>query len=335
MKDTLTEPLLKYTTNNLAENKESVALGQSVIAREIEGLRALESSIGSEFARAVNMIRSANGRTIVTGMGKSGHIARKIAATMASTGTPAQFVHPAEASHGDLGMITDQDICLVISNSGESRELADIIAHTKRFGIELIAITQKPDSTLGKQAGVTLTIPSIAEACGMDVVPTTSTTNTLALGDALAIAVMRLRGFEREHFRAFHPGGKLGSQLLSVKDLMRTGPDLPTVEPELGMDQALLVMTSKGLGTAVVVEGYELVGVITDGDLRRNLPDLLSKTADEVCTRAPKSIKECQLATEAVRMMNENKVMILCVVDEKGHFHGLIHVHDCLKAGVE
>jgi len=319
----------------MQEHDASISTGRDVIAREIEGLRALKSSIGSEFVRAVNMIHSANGRTIVTGMGKSGHIARKIAATMASTGTPAQFVHPAEASHGDLGMITEQDICLVISNSGESRELADIIAHAKRFGIELIAITQKPDSTLGKQASITLTIPSIDEACGMGVVPTTSTTNALALGDALAIALMKLQGFEQEHFRAFHPGGKLGSQLLTVEELMRTGPDLPIVAPETGMDQTLLVMTSKGLGVAVVVQGDQLLGVITDGDLRRNLRDLFSKVAGEVCTRAPKSIEEGQLASEAVRTMNENKITILCVVDKGGNFRGLIHVHDCLKAGVE
>jgi len=317
------------------ETDPTIQTGRDVIAREIEGLRALEPSIGDEFSRAVKLIHAATGRTIVTGMGKSGHIARKIAATMASTGTPAQFVHPAEASHGDLGMITDQDICLVISNSGESRELADIIAHAKRFGIELIAITQKADSTLGRQATITLTIPTTEEACGIGVVPTTSTTTTLALGDALAIALMKLQGFEQEHFRAFHPGGKLGSQLLTVEDLMQTGPDLPTVEPDVGMDETLLVMTSKGLGTAVVVEGDRLVGVITDGDLRRNLPDLLSKTAGEVCTRTPKSIQKRQLASEAVRLMNQRKIMILCVVDENGRFSGLIHVHDCLKAGVE
>ena len=317
------------------DSNPTIQTGRDVIAREIEGLRALQSSIGKEFTRAVKLVHAAAGRTIVTGMGKSGHIARKIAATMASTGTPAQFVHPAEASHGDLGMITEQDICLVISNSGESRELADIIAHAKRFGIELIAITQNADSTLGRQATVTLTIPSAEEACGLGVVPTTSTTTTLALGDALAIALMKLKGFEQQHFRAFHPGGKLGSQLLTVEDLMQTGPDLPTVPPQLGMDETLLVMTSRGLGTAVVVESGRLVGVITDGDLRRNLPDLLSKTAGEVCTRTPKSIGKRKLASEAVRMMNQNKIMILCVVDEKGLLSGLVHVHDCLKAGVE
>lgn len=328
-------PSPEKTQDRSTQSDASIATGQEVIAREIDGLRALESSIGSAFAQAVDLVHSATGRIIVTGMGKSGHIARKIAATMASTGTPAQFVHPAEASHGDLGMITDQDICLVISNSGESRELADIIAHAKRFGIELIAITQNPDSTLGKQAGITLAIPSTDEACGMGVVPTTSTTATLALGDALAIALMKLQGFEQKHFRAFHPGGKLGSQLLTVEDLMQTGPGLPTVDPDLGMDETLLVMTSKGLGTAVVVEGNCLMGVITDGDLRRNLPDLLSKTAGEVCTRNPKTIEKCSLASEAVHLMNESKIMILCVVDESRAFAGLIHVHDCLKAGVE
>lgn len=319
-----------------AQNLDSaVDTARAVISREIDGLRALKSSIGNEFVRAVDLIHAASGRVIVTGMGKSGHIARKIAATMASTGTPAQFVHPAEASHGDLGMITNHDICLIISNSGESRELADIIAHAKRFGIEIIAITQKAESTLGKQAAVALMIPSIDEACGMGVVPTTSTTSTLALGDALAISLMKLQGFDHEHFRVFHPGGKLGSQLLTVKDVMQSGLGLPTVEPGLGMDDTLLIMTSRGLGTAVVVEGDQLVGVITDGDLRRNLPDLLSKTAGEVCTRSPKTIAKRRLACEALHLMNESKIMILCVVDESGVFAGLIHVHDCLKLGVE
>ena len=321
--------------NSTQKTNPAILTARDVISREIEGLRALESSIGENFAHAVELIHEATGRTIVTGMGKSGHIARKIAATLASTGTPAQFVHPAEASHGDLGMITDQDICLVISNSGESRELADIIAHAKRFGIELIAITQNANSTLDKQAGVTLTIPDIEEACGMGIVPTTSTTATLALGDALAVTLMKLQGFEHEHFRTFHPGGKLGSQLLTVEALMRDGEHLPLVAPDNPMDQTLLVMTAKGLGLAIVAEERKLIGVITDGDLRRNLPDLLSRTAGDVCTRAPKTMPRHKLASEALKIMNESKVNVLCIVDEGNTVVGALHVHDCLRAGVE
>jgi len=317
------------------QGNSAQSIAATVLQTEIDALVQLREDLSDVFDNAVEAILNTRGRVIVTGMGKSGHIARKIAATMASTGTPAQFVHPAEASHGDLGMITDQDLCLVISNSGESRELADIIGHAKRFGITLIAITQNPDSTLGKQARITLAIPSNDEACGMGVVPTTSTTATLALGDALAIALMKRKGFERRHFRAFHPGGKLGAQLLTVEELMQTGPGLPEVRPEQPMDETLLVMTSKGMGTAVVVDGARLVGVITDGDLRRNLPDLLTKTAGQVCTRTPKTIERLQLASEALRIMNANKIMVLCVVDEEASFAGLIHVHDCLKAGVE
>ena len=267
-------------------------------------------------------------------MGKSGHIAAKIAATMASTGSPAQYVHPGEASHGDLGMITDQDAVILISNSGETRELADIIAHTRRFAIPLIAITKKADSTLAQQADHLLQLPDAPEACAIGMAPTTSTTCTMALGDALAVAMMRLRGFERENFLAFHPGGTLGAQLLRVSSVMHTGAALPVVREATPMGETLIEMTAKGFGVAAVVEGGRLVGVITDGDLRRNLSDLMAHSAGEVATRNPRSIAPEALLSEALGVMNTHKISALFAVDEDGILRGLVHIHDALRAGV-
>ena len=332
-------PACGYRTKDVlvsfVKTDEVRKIAKRVLQHEINGLVELRKGISDHFDSAVQTILSCPGRVIVTGMGKSGHIGRKIAATLASTGTPAQFVHPAEASHGDLGMLTENDICIAISNSGESRELADILAHANRYGIRVIAITRVKTSTLALRADVLLLLPDVPEACNIGVVPTTSTTATLALGDALAVCLMVIRGFDRDHFLTFHPGGKLGSLLMTVEQLMRKGDDLPVVSPDFPMDSTLLVMTSKGLGLAVVLENDRPMGVISDGDLRRNLPDLLSRTAGEVCTRNPKCIAANRLASDGLKLMNQEKISVLCVVDDCDCLIGVLHVHDCLRAGVE
>ncbi|WP_444453707.1 KpsF/GutQ family sugar-phosphate isomerase [Rhodobacter capsulatus] len=303
-----------------------------VIEIEIAGLQALAASLDGAFGAAVQMILSARGRVIVSGMGKSGHIARKIAATLASTGTPAQFVHPAEASHGDLGMVTREDVALVLSNSGETPELADLIAHTRRFSIPLIGVAARPDSTLLRQADVALVLPQATEACGTGVVPTTSTTMTLALGDALAVALMEHRHFTPEHFRTFHPGGKLGAKLSKVADLMHT--DMPLVPATTAMPEALLIISQKGFGVVGVTDAEgRLIGIVTDGDLRRHMDGLLSRSVAEVMTRTPRTIAPTALAEAAVAVMNECKITCLFAVDE-GVPVGILHIHDCLRAGV-
>lgn len=279
-------------------------------------------------------ILAAQGRVIVSGMGKSGHIGRKIAATLASTGTPAYFVHPAEASHGDLGMMVQGDVVLVLSNSGETPELADLVAYTRRFSIPLIAMAGRADSTLMRAADVQLLLPPMPEACGVGIVPTTSTTMMLGLGDALAIALMESRGFTPEHFRLFHPGGRLGARLSHVRDLMHGREGLPLVAPEAAMGDVLLTITRAGFGVAGVVEGGVLAGVITDGDLRRNMDGLLDRRAGEVMTRNPRTIAPDALAGEAVAQMNALKITCLFVTGEAGDILGLIHIHDCLRAGV-
>ena len=311
------------------------ATGRRVIRREAEALAMLADHLGASFDQAVEMILAAPGRVIVSGMGKSGHVARKIAATLASTGTPAQFVHPAEASHGDLGMVLKGDVALVLSNSGETPELADIIAHTRRFSIPMIGVAGREGSTLLRQADVAILLPPAPEACDQGIVPTTSTTMTLALGDALAIALMEHRAFTPEHFRVFHPGGKLGARLARVRDLMHT--DLPLVPPATPMSEALLTMTQKGFGILGVADAKgHLVGVITDGDLRRHMAGLLSLSAEQVMTRAPRTIGPDHLAEKAVAVMNEKKITSLFVLAEgaEGTPVGLIHIHDCLRAGI-
>ncbi|MBZ4689491.1 MAG: KpsF/GutQ family protein [Cereibacter sp.] len=312
-----------------------LATGRRVIAREAEALTALGASLDGGFAEAVETIMQARGRVIVSGMGKSGHVGRKIAATFASTGTPAQFVHPAEASHGDLGMVMRGDVALVLSNSGETPELADIIAHTRRFDIPLIGVASRAGSTLLRQSDVALLLPPVAEACDTGIVPTSSTTMTLALGDALAIALMEHRQFTPEHFRVFHPGGKLGARLSKVSDLMHREP--PLIRPNTPMSEALLAMSGRGFGVVGVTrdDGY-LEGVITDGDLRRHMDGLLSLTAGQVMTRGPRTIGPEALAEKAVAVMNEKKITSLFVVDPEGSGNavGLIHIHDCLRAGV-
>ena len=312
---------------------------RQVIALEAQALELLKSAIDERFDAAVAKIIETSGRVIVTGIGKSGHIAHKIAATLASTGTPAQFVHPAEASHGDLGMITPNDLVLAISNSGEAPELANLIAFTRRFGIPLIGMTSRPESALATQSDMVLQLPRVEEACGTGVVPTSSTIVTLAMGDAVAVALMQHREFTAERFRDFHPGGKLGAQLSRVTDLMHRGSDLPLVGRSTAMSDALIVISEKGFGVAGVVDDDGvLVGIITDGDLRRHMSaDLLSLTASDVMTTSPKTIGPDALAQEAVRVMNTDqpKVMCLFVIDEDQSAPlGLIHIHDCLRAGL-
>lgn len=314
-----------------------LATARRVIAREAEALQALGPALGESFAEAVETILAAKGRVIVSGMGKSGHIARKIAASLASTGTPAHFVHPAEASHGDLGMLAQGDVVLVLSNSGETPELADLVAHTRRFGIPLIGVAGRADSTLIRRADVGIVLPPVPEACETGYVPTTSTTMTLALGDALAVALMEHREFTPERFREFHPGGKLGARLARVRDLMHGPAELPLVAEATPMSEALLMMSQKGFGV-VGVAGADgsLLGIVTDGDLRRHMEGLLAHTAGEVMTRGPRTIGPEALAEEAVAEMNACKITCLFVVDPAGSRNavGLLHIHDCLRAGV-
>ncbi|MEM9965843.1 MAG: KpsF/GutQ family sugar-phosphate isomerase [Asticcacaulis sp.] len=309
--------------------------GAEVLRIEADALRLMADTLGDKFVAAVDLIYQTRGRVILSGMGKSGHIARKIAATLASTGTPAYFVHPAEASHGDLGMITPDDTCLVLSNSGETAELSDIVAHTRRFSIPLIGVAGRPQSTLLKTADVALVLPDAPEACAIGMAPTTSTTATLALGDALAVAVMERRDFSKEQFRVFHPGGKLGAQLLKVAALMHGEGELPLVSEGAPMSEVILTITSKAFGVAGLVNADgELIGVITDGDLRRNLEGLLEKTAGEVASRHPRTVAPELLAVEALGLMNDKKITTVFVVDADKKPVGLLHIHDCLRAGL-
>ncbi len=311
-----------------------LSTGRRVIAREAEALAMLADALDDSFARAVDLILASKGRVVVSGMGKSGHIARKIAATFASTGTPAQFVHPAEASHGDLGMVMRGDVLLVLSNSGETTELADIVAHSRRFDIPLIGVAGREGSTLLRQSDVALLLPNAPEACDQGIVPTTSTTMTLALGDALAIALMEHRQFTPDHFRIFHPGGKLGAKLLTVRDLMHT--ELPLVTRVTPMSDTLLTISQMGFGVVGVVDadGY-LGGIVTDGDLRRHMDGLLGLTAGEVMTERPRTIGPDALAEKALAVMNDRKITCLFVTDAHGRTPiGILHIHDLLRAGV-
>ena len=313
------------------------SLGQDVIRAEAEALETLANQLGDSFEAAAKLMLAATGRVILCGMGKSGHIARKIAATLASTGTPAQFVHPAEASHGDLGMMANGDVVLLLSNSGETPELADVIAHTRRFNIPLIGMASRADSTLLTQSDVALVLPQLGEACGTGVVPTTSTTMTLALGDALAVVLMKHRQFTPANFRDFHPGGKLGALLSKVGDLMHSGDAVPLTKANTSMQDALITISQKGFGVVGVTDDNgTLKGIITDGDLRRHMDGLLDLTAGDVMTAAPKTISPDALAEEAVGQMNERKITCLLVVDPKGPAQpcGILHIHDCLRAGL-
>ena len=320
-------------TNSIIES------ARRVIDREIQGLEVLRDMFSDAFVQAVDMILKSKGRVIISGMGKSGHVGQKIAATMASTGTPAFFVHPGEASHGDLGMLTKDDVLIAISNSGESREMADIINYSRRFNIPMIAITSGAESTMAKAADLTLLIPdkkTAPEACPLGLAPTTSTTTTLAVGDALAVALIERKGFSVEEFHDRHPGGKLGNVLIRAKDLMVVGEQMPLVLKEEKMSVALVEMTKKSWGClGVVDENGTLVGMITDGDLRRNMgADLVNKSACEVMTQNPKTVISDILCVEVLRLMNEKKITNLFVVDGQMKPLGLLTMHLLLQAGV-
>jgi arabinose-5-phosphate isomerase len=315
----------------------ALAAGRRVLQAEAEALAALAGALDGSFDRCVELLAATPGRVVVTGMGKSGHIARKIAATFASTGTPSLYVHPGEASHGDLGMITKDDVVLALSNSGETPELADIVAHSRRFRIPLLAMVGRPANSLADTADVALVLPQRPEACPMGLAPTTSTTAMLALGDALAVALLERRGFGTQDFSLLHPGGKLGKKLVRVDQLMHAGADLPLVGLETRMSEVMLEMTAKRLGCVGVVNGRgALAGVITDGDLRRHMtPDLLEHAAVEVMTPAPKTIRPQALAAEAVAMMNQSErpFTVIFVVEGRRPV-GALHLHDCLRAGI-
>jgi arabinose-5-phosphate isomerase len=308
-------------------------VAREVLHAESAALAVLADALPEDFPAVVAQIAACSGRVIVSGMGKSGHIGAKIAATLASTGTPAQFVHPGEASHGDLGMITSSDVCLLLSNSGETAELKDILGHCLRFSVPLIALTSKADSTLARAATLRLTLPRLEEACGIGMVPTTSTTLALAMGDALAVALMRGRAFTAEDFAVFHPGGKLGAQMARVADLMHAGAEVPLVRGETPMSEALLEMTSKGFGVTGVITDGVLVGVVTDGDLRRNMADLMGYTAGQVATRDPVTVAPETLAAAALATMQAHKISVLMVTRGASPV-GILHIHDLLRAGV-
>ncbi|HYL33387.1 MAG TPA: KpsF/GutQ family sugar-phosphate isomerase [Stellaceae bacterium] len=322
----------------IAKTKESpdIIVARRVLDTEIVGLEALAAELDASFAAAVDKLAAISGRVTVTGMGKSGHVARKIASTLASTGTPAQFVHPAEASHGDLGMLAAGDAVVALSNSGETTELADILAHARRFGLPLIAITAREQSALADAADVTLRLPAAAEACSMGLAPTTSTTMMMALGDALAVALLERKGFSADDFHELHPGGRLGRRLLKVADIMHDGSAMPLVPIETAMADAILAMTAKSFGCVGIVDGTgRLAGVVTDGDLRRHMGDnLLRAGVAEVMSRRPKTIRPQALAAEALATMNQNAITSLFVVDAASKPLGILHIHDCLRAGI-
>ena len=321
-----------YTDEGLIE------LGRQALSVEIDGLRAQLPRLGTDFARACRICLNCRGRIVVTGMGKSGHIGGKIAATLASTGTPSFFVHPGEASHGDVGMITRDDAVLALSNSGETTEILTILPVIKRLGVPLIAFTGNSDSALARIATVHLDIRVPAEACPLNLAPTASTTAALAVGDALAVALLKARGFTEQDFVRSHPAGALGRRLLYVKDVMRSGGQIPTVRVDTTLAEALLEVTAKGLGmTAIVDDSMRVLGVFTDGDLRRALDraaDLDATRMEQVMTAGPKSVLPSTLAAEAVHLMETNRITSLIVLDDKGKLVGVLHVHDLLRAGV-
>jgi arabinose-5-phosphate isomerase len=335
MSDTLPAALSERETGSHAAAVD-LAVAHRVVRAEIDGLERLVRALDGGFARGVALCAAVRGRIVVTGIGKSGHVARKIAATLASTGTPAQFVHAAEASHGDLGMIGGEDAILALSNSGESDELADILAYSRRFKIPLVAMTGAAGSSLAGAADAVLLLPAAAEACPMGLAPTTSTTMMMALGDALAIALIERRGFTSSDFRLFHPGGSLGRRLLRVADIMHAGEAVPLVGPAARMSEAILVMSAKSFGCVGVCDAAgRLEGVVTDGDLRRHMGDLLlARSVAEVMSRHPKTIAGGALAAEALGLMNRSAITALFVVDEGGRPIGFLHLHDCLRAGI-
>lgn len=314
---------------------DDLASARTVLKTEQDALAALADSLDGPFVEALDLIEKATGRVVVTGMGKSGHVGNKIAATLASTGQPAFFVHPGEASHGDLGMVQKDDVVIALSNSGETSELSDIIAYTRRYRIGLIGMTGRAGSTLADAADAALVIPDSPEACPMGLAPTTSTTVMLALGDALAVCLLERKGFTAQDFQNYHPGGKLGQRLLKVADLMHGENQVPLIEADAPMSDALLEMTAKSFGVVGVTDADgALLGIITDGDLRRHMSaDLVNQSAREVMTEGGVTAEPNQIASEALAIMNERKITALFCV-EGGKPVGILHIHDCLRAGV-
>jgi arabinose-5-phosphate isomerase len=332
------KPLSKERAKE-ARASDLIASAVRTLTTEASGITTLATAVhdglGRGFTAAVDLISGARGRLIVTGMGKSGHVGRKIAATFASTGTPAFFVHPSEASHGDLGMITPDDIIMALSSSGETAELKDLIDYSRRFRIRLIAVTAVADSTLGRAADVVLVVPQAREACPHNLTPTTSTLMQAALGDALAIALLESRGFTAVDFGRLHPGGRLGAMLQFVSNVMHAGDAIPLVAAGTLMADAVVEMSGKGFGCVGIIDASGiLVGIITDGDLRRHMrPDLLEAQVEDVMTRSPKTVRPDQLASEALEIINSSKITAL-IVAEAGKPVGIVHFHDLLRAGV-
>lgn len=326
------------TAQTQTDGVAAIASALRTVTTEQAGVAALVDALGGElaapFAAAVEIVSSIKGRVIITGVGKSGHIGSKLAATLASTGTPAFFVHPAEANHGDLGMIARDDAIIAMSWSGESMELKGIIAYSRRFSIPLVAITSGPRSALAREADVVLCLPKAREACPHGLAPTTSTLLQLVIGDALAVALLEARGFTPDHFRTFHPGGQLGANLMQVRDIMHSGDRLPLVASGTGMPDAILEMSGKGFGCVGVVGGDGVLqGIITDGDIRRQIAnDLMSRTVDEVMTRGPKTVGPETLVATALQTVNASSITSLMVV-EAGKVTGLVHLHDMLRIG--
>ena len=311
-----------------------VQAAKKVLQTEADALETLKNDLPNDFSDLIKLILNLNGRVIVSGVGKSGHIGNKIAATLASTGTPAYFVHATEASHGDLGMITEKDLCLLISNSGETSEIFDIVAHARRFSIPVATISSNTESTLVKAADFKLCLPIVEEACPIGMAPTTSTTMMLALGDALAVALMEAKNFNTENFKVLHPGGKLGAKMMMVSQVMHKSDALPLVETQTSMKETLLTMSSRGFGIAAVVNEKDfLVGVITDGDLRRHINDLMSKTAGEIASLSPITVVRETFVVDALKLMQENKITVLIVTSAENKPVGILHIQDLLKVG--
>lgn len=332
--------IVKMSETKKTAGTDSLAVARRVLELEAAALIEMGKGLNVNFQHAIDMISAAEGRVIVTGMGKSGHIARKIAATFASTGTPSFFVHPAEASHGDMGMIVRGDIVMAISNSGEAKELLDLIEYTRRFAIPLIGITSNVESTLAKKSDITLLLPRAPEACPNGLAPTTSTTLTLALGDALAVALLEMKGFTANDFRVFHPGGKLGQQLMCVSEIMHKSDRLPVAPDTAPMADVVRIITEKGFGcVALTGADGKLSGLITDGDIRRHLGDgLLEKRAGDIMTKTPRTAAPDMLVAEAMAVMNDlknsfRKITTLIVIDGDSKPVGILHLHDCLRAG--
>lgn len=333
----------KPDSSSFSPDHDDLVSARHTLATEVEGLRTLSDSLNGEFVCAIEVIQSmknkGRGRLIVAGIGKSGHVARKIAATLASTATPSYYIHPAEASHGDLGMITEDDVIIMLSYSGANAELSDMIAYAKRFHIPLIAITGNPESELARHADIPLILPRVPEACPNGLAPTTSTTQMMALGDTIAIALLERTGLTAEQFRVWHPGGKLGQKLRKVSDLMVKGDELPVVTLDTLMADALITLSSKNLGSVVVADkNGALLGIVTDGDLKRHMsPDLLQKKVDQIMTCNPRTVRSDALAAEALDfMLNSSSTPItsLVVTDENNHVVGLIRIQELLKAGL-